>query len=100
MAKTARANNFTLVERPILNYDLTCPLHCHYNKLITLHFAYKHTKFPLPSINFVTRQINIDASGAPFKLVAAHSAKLELSALISQDSVQQGQLIAWLKTPR
>ncbi|MCL4639143.1 MAG: HlyD family secretion protein [Olivibacter sp.] len=47
----------------------------------------------------VTGEITINAEQAPLKLVAIQSGKLQLSDLRSQDSVKEGQLIAWFENP-
>lgn len=49
--------------------------------------------------DIVTGEVTISAQQAPLRLVSEQNGKLQLNKIKSQDSVQQGQLLAWIQNP-
>lgn len=49
--------------------------------------------------DIATGQITISASHPPIKLIAPQSGKIQLSELRSQETVAEGQIIAWFENP-
>lgn len=49
--------------------------------------------------DIVTGEVTISAQQAPLRLIAEQNGKLKLNGLHSQDSVESGQLLAWIDNP-
>ena len=49
--------------------------------------------------DIVTGEITISAQQAPLQLIAEQNGKLKLNNIHSQDSIQQGRLLAWIDNP-
>ncbi len=61
---------------------------------LLLFFGYI-VKYP----DVVTGEVTISAQQAPLKLIAEQNGKLRLNGIRSQDSVGNGQLLAWIDNP-
>lgn len=49
--------------------------------------------------DIVIGEVTISAEQAPLRLVSEQNGKLQLNQIKSQDSIQQGQLLAWIQNP-
>lgn len=49
--------------------------------------------------DIVTGEVTLSAQQAPLRLVSEQNGKLQLNQINSQDSVQHGQLLAWIQNP-